>query len=76
MDISKIYEDFSNLNIVINNAVPDCFKNNIGLTGRLTELKEIIELFYNSLNQTHVQLDEVLRKKKKKKQRRTNCTDW
>ena len=66
MDISKVYEDFSNLAIVINNAVPDCFKNNIGLTGRLTELNEIIELFYNSLNQTHVQLDEVLRKKKRK----------
>ena len=66
MDILKIYDDFSNLNIVVNNAVPDCFKNNIGLTGRLTELKEIIELFYNSLNRTHDQLDEVLRKKKRK----------
>ena len=67
MGISKVYDDFSNLNIVINNDVPDCFKNNIGLTGRLTELKEIIELFYISLNQTHVQLNKVLRKKKKKK---------
>ena len=74
MDISKIYEDFSNLTIVINNAVPDCFKNNIGLTAHIAKFNRIIKNFHNSLNRTHVQLDEV-RRKMRKTQRRTNCTD-